>query len=140
MKSKGQASLEGLIIFGIFVIGAIIVGAFYFSSIKPKSVDNTELNIESNKIFKDELNKNYVIYPPLSSYPSGTVTSGTEIVLRTIVSGGIIRYTLDESEPTESSSIYNSPITITQDLTLKAKTYKTGYDPSTTATFQYDVE
>lgn len=52
----------------------------------------------------------------------------------------VIRYTLDGSEPTEASSIYTGPFTITTTTVVKARVFSNGMPPSFTATrkFNYD--
>ena len=52
----------------------------------------------------------------------------------------VIRYTLDGSEPTETSPIYTAPITITTTTVVKARVFSDGMPPSFTATrkFNYD--
>ncbi|NLV87343.1 MAG: hypothetical protein GX025_09040, partial [Clostridiales bacterium] len=54
------------------------------------------------------------------------VSSGSKIKLTTS-SGAKIYYTTDGSEPTVSSSVYSSPITITKDMTIKAMALGDGY-------------
>jgi hypothetical protein len=41
--------------------------------------------------------------------------------------GALIRYTLDGSEPNESSSLYTAPVSLSGDLVVKAKTFQTGW-------------
>lgn len=52
----------------------------------------------------------------------------------------IIRYTLDGSEPNESSQVYTEPITITSDKTIKAKAFADGYESSSTASASYVIQ
>ncbi|MBL7093841.1 family 78 glycoside hydrolase catalytic domain [candidate division KSB1 bacterium] len=49
-----------------------------------------------------------------------------------------IHYTLDGSEPNETSPIYEQFLTITKNTMVKAKAYKTGYHPSIVTSAQYD--
>ena len=55
-------------------------------------------------------------------------------------SEGVIRYTLDGSEPTENSMLYEGPITLTSTTVVKARVYGSKSNPSFTATrkFNYD--
>ena len=83
---------------------------------------------------------NYVVHTvanPISSVPSGNISSVTQLTLSTPTPQATIRYTLDGSVPNENSSIYVSPITIDQNLTIKAKAYRAGYIPSQVVTYNY---
>lgn len=52
-----------------------------------------------------------------------------------------IRYTLDGSEPTESSTPYTGPIFVDDDITIKARAFATGQNPSPVVaeTYTYDA-
>ena len=69
-----------------------------------------------------------------TDYPSGALKKGTKVTLTltSSKSGAAIYYTIDGSEPSKQSTPYNSPIEITQDLTLKAKAYLNGKESKTT--------
>lgn len=45
-----------------------------------------------------------------------------------------IMYTTDDSEPTESSNLYSDVFEVDSPVTIKARAYKDGYDPSDIAT------
>ena len=51
--------------------------------------------------------------------------------------GTILRYTLDGSEPTASSPVYSSPITINKTTTVRAKAFRDGYLSVRSATQSY---
>lgn len=51
---------------------------------------------------------------------AGRIVAGGSITLTSPASGAEIRYTLDGTEPTASSTLYQSPITITANTTIKA--------------------
>jgi M6 family metalloprotease-like protein len=76
---------------------------------------------------------------PIAAPSSGTVDYGTQVSLSTTTDGATIRYTLDGNDPTESSSIYSSPINITQDTTIKARAFKENWQPSEITEFNYIV-
>ena len=61
------------------------------------------------------------------------------VTMSTVTADATIRYTLDGSEPTEISDQYLSwePLTISQNTTVKAKAFKSGYTPSGTNTQVY---
>ncbi|MFW5852386.1 MAG: CotH kinase family protein, partial [Bacteroidota bacterium] len=58
---------------------------------------------------------------PTFSIPAGFYSSSQNISLNSSVSGAVIRYTTDGTEPTESSPIYTEPISVdkTTGMTLK---------------------
>jgi len=62
-----------------------------------------------------------------ASMAAGYVEAGDQLVLKASESDAEIRYTLDGSEPSETSTLYTSPITITKEVTVWAKAYKNGY-------------
>ena len=67
----------------------------------------------------------------------GTHSSAQTVTLTTATAGASIRYTLNGSDPTNSSPAYSTPITINQTTTVKAKAFKSGMTDSfvTSATF-----
>ncbi len=54
-----------------------------------------------------------ILAQPVFSVAGGMRTTAATVAITSTVVGGTIRYTLDGSDPTESSSIYNAPITLT---------------------------
>lgn len=51
--------------------------------------------------------------------------------------GATIRYTLDKTDPTETSDIYSNPVPLTEGKTIKAKAFLTGHKPSEVASKTY---
>jgi hypothetical protein len=78
---------------------------------------------------------------PVFAKPSGSYAAPTEFGISQPLINAYIRYTTDGSEPTESHPLYMSPIQApyAQTLTLKAKTFRTGWTPSATVTAVYQV-
>ncbi len=76
-------------------------------------------------------------FAPLSClfYPS------TNVTISCATAGATIRYTLDGSDPTESSTPYTGAITISDDTVIKARAWKSGMNPSVIvgATYTYDA-
>lgn len=64
------------------------------------------------------------------------IASGSKVSLKSI-SGAAIYYTSDGTEPTTSSSIYSSPITVTGDITIKSMAVAKGYKQSSVSTVSY---
>ena len=76
---------------------------------------------------------------PVSSVPSGAVTSGTTITLTSDTENGAIYYTTDGTVPTIDSTRYSGPIEITKDTTIKAVVIADGFKDSDIATFTYYI-
>lgn len=70
---------------------------------------------------------------------AGTYT-GTQDITITAADGATIRYTLDGTDPTETSTEYTAAITIRSSKTIKAKAWMDGYLPSDVATADYVIE
>jgi len=69
-----------------------------------------------------------------------TVMYDSKITLNCSTFTDEIRYTTDGTEPTETSTLYTIPVTITEATTLKIKAYKANWEPSDTAVFTYSVK
>lgn len=80
--------------------------------------------------------------PPVISASSTRFSEPLTITLSTKQSDGpaIIRYTLDGSEPTETSPVYKVPIVLTTTTIVKARVFSKDMPPSFTSTrkFNYD--
>ncbi len=60
-------------------------------------------------------------------------TDPVSVEISTSDNGAIIRYTLDDTDPTEASPGVTSPILIAETTTIKARAYMPGWTPSDTA-------
>jgi len=67
------------------------------------------------------INKGYV--PPVITSDSEIFLDSATAEILNLAQPGEIRYTLDGTEPTENSSLYTGPVTITESSTLKARTF-----------------
>lgn len=81
---------------------------------------------------------------PVCATPSITPESGTyyEAQSVTITCGtedATIYYTTDGTEPTSESTVYVGPLTVAEDMTIKAIAMKEGYDNSNVATAEYTI-
>ena len=73
--------------------------------------------------------------PSCSFYPS------IDVSIACATDGATIRYTLDGTDPTPTSAVYTGPIAIDDDVTIKARAWKSGMNPSAvvSATYSYDT-
>ena len=71
----------------------------------------------------------------------GNITTGTEINITCSTLNAEIHYTLDGSEPPQNSALYAEGFTINQtgDVTLKARAYRSSWNPSEIAETTYTV-
>jgi hypothetical protein len=79
------------------------------------------------------------VEPPVFSPGSGTYTSAQSIAISCPTSGSVIRYTTDNSEPSESSTLYTRPVSVSSTTALRAKAFKTGWNPSMTTVATYTM-
>jgi hypothetical protein len=70
--------------------------------------------------------------PPTVTPPGGLFVDMAELQVSTPYAEGVVRYTLDGSDPTGSSPIYNNaePVVFTDSGSLRLRTYAPGYLPS----------
>ena len=78
---------------------------------------------------------------PVFSEKGRVLTTGTTLQLELtstgLPEGTVVRYTLDGSEPTASSTTYTSPITINKTTTVRAKAFCEGYLSAPSVTQSY---
>lgn len=99
-------------------------------------------------VYADSAILEYTVKIPQATLPSASVLSG--ISSDNIVSSGsqiklsssasaTIYYTMDGTDPTVSSMVYSSPITLTQNKTIKAIAVAPGMSRSEIASFTYRI-
>ena len=76
---------------------------------------------------------------PTFSPAAGTYTSAQNVTIACATEGAEIRYTLDGSNPTASSALFNGPIVISTTTTVKAIAIKSGVS-SSVATAVYTIQ
>ena len=76
---------------------------------------------------------------PGLSLASGIYTNNSLTLVITSAPGTTVRYTVNGSSPTSTSTLYSGPITITTSYTIKARAFKTGTNlfPSTVVSRQF---
>ena len=76
---------------------------------------------------------------PVFTPVAGTYADSVTFSIACATDGAVIRYTTDGTVPTETSTIYSAPVTLTATTTVKAKAFKTDWFASETATAVYAV-
>lgn len=76
---------------------------------------------------------------PVASVAAGAVEKGTKVTLSTKTDGADIYYTLDNTTPTASSTLYGGAITVNEDTILKAIAIK-GKKQSSVLTVKYTIK
>lgn len=106
---------------------------------KVEGVDDVEGRLTVN--VKDEA-RLITIAPKASRVSGSEVYRGTQIHLSSETENAVIYYTLDGSEPTDQSIKYDdeAPITITQDITIKAMAKGHDLYDSEVKTFSYTLK
>ena len=74
---------------------------------------------------------------PTFNPAGGTYTATQAVAMTTSTSGATIRYTMDGSDPTETSPVYAGPVIVATGLTLKARGFKQDWNPSAARTATY---
>lgn len=85
------------------------------------------------------INPTPTVATPTFSPPGGTYSSPQSVSLSCTTSGSTIKYTIDGSDPSESSTQYATPISVSSSTTIKAKGFKDGWTPSAIATALYNI-
>ena len=76
---------------------------------------------------------------PTASPAAGEVASGTTVALSCETENARIYYTTDGSNPTQSATLYENAITVTEAVTIKAKAYAEGHTASDVLTAAYTI-
>lgn len=71
--------------------------------------------------------------------PAAGVYADAQTITLSGANSGIIRYTLDGSDPTDMSQAYANPFILAQATTLKARTFRAGWQSSSTTTAHYVI-
>ena len=81
---------------------------------------------------------------PVCATPTFTPDGGTYFEAQSVTiscntAEAVIYYTLDGTDPTENSLVYSEPITVAENMTIKAIAMKEGYDNSNIAEAEYTI-
>lgn len=95
--------------------------------------------IPQSQLFSNAQFSDTVITPTITP-PGGTYNSAVEVSISTSTPGAAIYYTMDGSEPTQTSAFYTEPFTVGVSATIKARGFRANYNPSGVATTVYDID
>lgn len=76
---------------------------------------------------------------PTFSPAAGTFSEAQNVTITTTTDGATIYYTIDGNDPTTSSDVYSSAITVSETTTIKAMAVKEGMNNSAVATATYTI-
>lgn len=76
---------------------------------------------------------------PTIDPPSGTYSDSVRVTLESATMDAEIRYTTDGSDPDETSSLYENPLTFTQDTELRVRAFKMDMDASDIVSANYTI-
>jgi len=114
-------------------------GSFTLSAIKTVKARAYRDNYSPSQIATE----NYEIpvqLPTPTIYPDGGLFVGSTVVyLGSSVLGAEIRYTLDGSEPAQTSQLYTTPFTLSAHTILSARVFLDGYPPSAIAAADFVI-
>lgn len=98
-----------------------------------KSGYDTSITVSGNFI----INAQPTAAAPVFAPSGGVYNASQSVTITSATAGADIRYTLDNSEPTSASTLYTAALTVNSSDTIKARTFKTGYDSSAVTTEIY---
>jgi chitobiase/beta-hexosaminidase-like protein len=75
-----------------------------------------------------------------TSVVPGKIEKGTTVELQCSTTGAAIHFTLDGTDPTEENDIYTEPITVNENLTIKAFAVKDEMNSSEISVFTYSID
>ena len=76
---------------------------------------------------------------PTFSPVAGTYMTEQNVAISCETEGATIYYTIDGTDPTEESTVYSAPITVSETTTIKAMAVASGYDNSAIAEATYTI-
>lgn len=80
-----------------------------------------------------------IVEDPTFTPPAGTYATAQDVVIASTTPGAEIFYSLDGSNPTDASTPYTGPISVTTNTTIKAIAYKTGWVESNVVSAEYII-
>ena len=104
-----------------------------------KIVNGSKANYVGSIVVNYEESSTPTCATPTFSPAAGTYTSAQNVEISTTTTGATIYYTTDGNDPTTSSSVYSSAISVSTNTTIKAMAVAAGYDNSSVASATYTI-
>lgn len=122
--------------------GFALNNQYKFGAYSTSNLDNGSYNFYLDLFVKTEGIEppTPVVATPTFTPESGTYNEPQTVSIACATEGATIHYTLDGSEPTESSPVYSEPISIEETTNIKAIAMKEGYDNSAIAEATYTIQ
>ena len=111
------------------------------TTIKAKAFKDAFLPSDTaSAMFTIETTPPETVSTPLITPNGGTFIDSVMVTLSTDTPDPNIFYTIDDSEPNQSSFLYEGPFIISASTTIKAKAFKDAFLPSDTASATFTIE
>jgi hypothetical protein len=121
------------------------VSAFYKGQIVEVLVFNRKITAVERFDIEHYLAKRYALYTPTLPAPQVSIQekiygAAQTVTLTAPSSGSSLRYTLDGSDPTTSSTLYTGPFVVSSSATLKVKAFQADANPSATVSVPFVID
>ena len=126
---------------GTLQIGGSQFGEYFKGLIDEVRIYNRALTAtEIQATYQQEsVETSQTVATPVISPSGGNYSGSVSVTMQTATSGASIYYTTNGSTPTQSSTLYSGPMTLTNSATVKAKAFKSGSNPSAEASASFTV-
>ncbi|MBQ3709113.1 MAG: chitobiase/beta-hexosaminidase C-terminal domain-containing protein [Bacteroidales bacterium] len=109
-----------------------------FGAYHTNNINNADYNFYLD-LFVQGGTATQTVATPVFSVASGTYFEEFDVEITCATEGAVIYYTTDGTDPNDESMVYEEPIHIDSDVTLKAIAMLEGYDNSNIATVNYTI-
>lgn len=111
----------------------------------PQYIETTDLDLDNGLVLLKEESANFVKVSTIKDLlvvqtPVITDDGNGNVTITCATSGATIRYTIDGTNPAESSTAYSVPFEVSESCTIKARAYKSGFNPSNITSLDVEVE